>query len=273
MGFLELYGLFEQATVKIKLFFCPCLQQSGTETQQKQYFLFNSNVEKIDFRLKKINIMFTKNFRNKFEAAIALMFVFNIGLLIFRVFYSMEFRFIFLIWNLFLAVVPYFFMEIALKKQQNRWTPWLLLGGSLLFLPNSPYIITDLFHLKHQAAMPLWFDTLLVFSFAITGFLLFYNVLQKMHRFLEQRFSNFLTISGVITIIFLNAFGVYLGRFLRFNSWDIISNPWRLAQEILDRFIHPFAHPQTWGVTLGYGTLFLVCYVLVEILSSEKQVI
>lgn len=214
-----------------------------------------------------------KILKNKYELAIALMFAFNIALLIFRVFYSMEFRFVFLIWNLFLAVVPYLFMEMALKKQQNKWLAFGLFGASLLFLPNSPYIITDLFHLKHQASMPLWFDTLLVFSFAITGLLLFYDVLQKMHRFLAQQFSKIIAILGIISIIFLNAFGIYLGRFLRFNSWDIVSNPLGLAREILDRILHPFAHPQTWGVTLGYGTLFLVGFVMVEILSREREMV
>lgn len=210
-------------------------------------------------------------FRDKRELAIALFFAFNISLLIFRVFYSTEWRFIFLIWNLFLAVVPYLFMEMALKNQQKRWIAWSLFGASLLFLPNSPYIITDLFHLKHQASMPLWFDTLLVFSFSITGLLLFYDVLLKMHRFLERQFSTVWAIIGIVSIIFLNAFGVYLGRFLRFNSWDIISNPFGLAHEILDRIIHPFSYPQTWGVTLGYGTMFLVGYVMVKILERDQK--
>ena len=121
--------------------------------------------------------------------------------------------------------------------------------------------------------MPLWFDTLLVFSFSITGLLLFYDVLLKMYRFLSNQLSTIWAIFGIVTIIFMNAFGIYLGRFLRFNSWDIVSNPFSLAREILDRFIHPFAHPQTWGVTLGYGTLFLVGYVMAEILSREERLV
>lgn len=213
------------------------------------------------------------NNKNSRTLAIAIFFAFNVSLLIFRVFYSTELRFIFLIWNLFLAIIPYFLMKSALEKQQNRWISWLLFGGSLLFLPNSPYIITDLFHLKHQALMPLWFDTLLVFSFAANGLLLFYDVLLKMHRFLENQLSKIWAIIGIITIIFLNGFGIYLGRFLRFNSWDIVSNPFGLISEIADRFIHPFSHSQTWGVTLGYGMLFLVGYVMVLILSRERKVI
>jgi|AntRauTorckE5430_2_1112549.scaffolds.fasta_scaffold23030_1 uncharacterized membrane protein len=150
------------------------------------------------FKNKKMQ----KIFKNNRTLAIALLFSFNISLLIFRVFYSTEFRFIFLIWNLFLAVVPYFFMEMALKNQQKRWIAWALFGGSLLFLPNSPYLITDLFHLKYQASMPLWFDTLLVFAFAITGLLLFYDVLLKMHRFLETQFSTVWAIIGILLISF-----------------------------------------------------------------------
>ena len=205
--------------------------------------------------------------------AIIVFFTFNISLVIFRVLYSMEFRFVFLIWNLFLAVIPYFLMKMALENMQNRWISWLLFGGSLLFLPNSPYIVTDLFHLKHQASMPLWFDTLLVFSFAANGLLLFYDVLLKMHRFLENQVSKFWAILGIVAIIFLNGFGIYLGRFLRFNSWDIVANPFGLISEIADRFIHPFSHSRTWGVTLGYGTLFLVGYVMVLILSRERKIV
>lgn len=142
-----------------------------------------------------------------------------------------------------------------------------------IVLPNSPYIVTDLFHLKHQASMPLWFDTLLVFSFAANGLLLFYDVLLKMHRFLENQLSKIWAILGIIAIIFLNGFGIYLGRFLRFNSWDIVANPFGLISEIADRFIHPFSHSRTWGVTLSYGMLFLVGYVMVLILSRERKVI
>ena len=211
--------------------------------------------------------------KNNRILAITIFFMFNVSLLIFRVFYSMEWRFIFLIWNLFLAVVPYFLMKMALENTNNRWVSWLLFGGSLLFLPNSPYIVTDLFHLKHQASMPLWFDTLLVFSFAANGLLLFYDVLLKMHRFLEKQFSTIWAILGIITIIFLNGFGIYLGRFLRFNSWDIVANPFSLMSEIIDRFIHPFSHSRTWGVTLGYGTLFLVGYVMVLIFSRDRKVV
>ena len=205
--------------------------------------------------------------------AIIVFFTFNVSLLIFRVLYSTEFRFVFLIWNLFLAVIPYFLMKMALENTQNRWISWLLFGGSLLFLPNSPYIVTDLFHLKHQASMPLWFDTLLVFSFAANGLLLFYDVLLQMHRFLENQVSKFWAILGIVAIIFLNGFGIYLGRFLRFNSWDIVANPFGLISEIADRFIHPFSHSRTWGVTLGYGTLFLVGYVMVLILSRERKIV
>ncbi len=217
--------------------------------------------------------MNTKISNNKQELAIALLLSFNFGLVLFRVFYSMELRFVFLIWNLILAVIPYFLMEFALKNRAKKIVAWLLFGASLLFLPNSPYIITDLFHLKHQASMPLWFDTLLVFSCAATGLFLFYNILMKMAHFLTQQLSKMWSIIGIIIIIFLNAFGIYLGRFLRFNSWDIVTNPFGLASEILDRFIHPFSHGRTWGVTLGYGTLFLIGYVLVQIFSREKRVV
>jgi uncharacterized membrane protein len=69
---------------------------------------------------------------------------------------------------------------------------------------------------------------------------------------------------GIIFILFLASFGVYLGRFLRWNSWDIISNPFGLASSILQRFIFPFNHLQTWGVTVMLTTLFYLLYLTIK---------
>ena len=72
-------------------------------------------------------------------------------------------------------------------------------------------------------------------------------------------------------IIFLNAFGIYLGRYMRFNSWDIISNPMALFGEIVNRFVDPIHHPGTWGMTLSYGFLFIIGYFCLKLFQRSLK--
>jgi len=72
-------------------------------------------------------------------------------------------------------------------------------------------------------------------------------------------------------ILFLSGFGIYLGRFLRWNSWDIISNPQLLANDNIHRIMHPLSHPRTWGVTFGFGLLFLFGFLLLNTLQPIQN--
>ena len=194
---------------------------------------------------------------------------------IFRYYYSETTQFLFLNWNLFLAFLPFVFIHWAseLKKKEVSIIWVLLLGGiSLLFLPNSPYIITDLFHLKYwKNSAPLWFDTLMIFSYASTGVILFYATLLMMEKLLKMYFKSSTTTFLLLGILFLNAFGIYLGRYMRFNSWDIISNPMGLIGEILTYVSNPFAHPRIWGITFTYGMLFFVGYCCIKLFQKTIQ--
>ncbi|BDS11959.1 DUF1361 domain-containing protein [Aureispira anguillae] len=212
---------------------------------------------------------------NPFLTTLFLLFSYDFGLILFRIFYSDGYDFRFLVWNLFLAFLPFVFMQVAvsiLAKKRLNVLAWIMFGVSLLFLPNSPYIITDLFHLKYwKHSAPLWFDTLLIFSYALTGVILFYATLLLMERFLNHYLPSKMVQLSLLMVIFLNAFGIYLGRYMRFNSWDIIASPMGLAQEILERFMNPYAHPRTWGLTLGYGLLFLVGFYCIKLFQQSIQ--
>lgn len=213
-----------------------------------------------------------------FVVALLLLFAFNFCLVFFRIYYIEQGYYGFLIWNLFLAFLPLVFIQMA--SWWSRFPKAVLLVFfcgmmSLLFLPNSPYIMTDLFHLKNWKSsygVPLWFDTLLIFSYAITGIILFYATLLSMERLLKNYFSNFWSNSILLTIIFLNAFGIYLGRYMRFNSWDIVADPMSLVVEIADRLVNPWIHGRTWGVTLVYGGLFLVGFICVKLFQKSLLV-
>ena len=131
------------------------------------------------------------------------------------------------------------------------------MGFGCFFLPNAPYIITDLLHLKISPTHLLWLDILVIMSFALNGLLLFYLSIRDIKGIL-QTFLNKKKVNYIITIvIFLTGFGVYLGRFLRYNSWEILSNPKYLFVDIINIVIRPLANQEAWLFTILFG-LFLM---------------
>jgi uncharacterized membrane protein len=185
--------------------------------------------------------------------------MYTLVLIVFRVFYTKSGFYLFLVWNLFLAIIPYLISNF-LNNNKQKYMFYLLLPIWLLFLPNAPYIITDFFHLQQGILMPIWFDLLLISSFAVSGMLLFFLSLNDMFIVIKIRFSN--RISWIITVsaLFLSGFGIYLGRYLRWNSWEIIQQPKQLFQDIINPILHPFNHPKTWGITFGFGLFFFIIF-------------
>lgn len=197
---------------------------------------------------------------------ILLAFFAFIGLMIAaRVIYSGEYRFIFLIWNLFLAWIPFIISTSFKRIQHIKWRKQSFVFFIwFLFFPNALYIVTDLIHLDIESTVPKWYDALLLFSSSITGLLMAFVSLLRMEKFLLLKFNNKMVNMMILVILFFGAFGVYLGRFLRWNSWDIISNPFGLVVSIAQRFIFPFQHLQTWGITLLLTTLFYLLYLAIK---------
>jgi len=200
--------------------------------------------------------------------------LFSFILSVTRIFLSDSFVFIFLNWNLFLASVPYFLsLSIQkIKKGNYRKVKIIaLLIVWLLFFPNAPYILTDLFHLRIKTGVPIWFDLILIISFAwaglLFGFLSLIKIEQLLLLFLSSRQIAWLS----SIILFLASFGVYLGRFLRWNSWDVFNQPSILFYDIFNRVINPFEHPRTWGVTLLFGVLLNLIYWTIKVLGNQVK--
>jgi len=211
--------------------------------------------------------------KNKLIKLLVLFSAYSISLVIFRIWFTHSLYYSFLIWNLFLAYIPFLISQSMFTLKLSRLSFLIVFVLWLLFLPNAPYIITDIFHLSKQTTAPVWFDLLLVFSFAINGVILFFISTYKMHKIILEKTSK--RIAWIIStiIMFLSGFGIYLGRFLRFNSWDIISNPKILFVDILDRFINPTAHPKTWGVTLGFGLFLFFGFLFLNTLAPNHDTI
>lgn len=199
------------------------------------------------------------------------MSLFSFGISLTRYFVTDSKVFLFFNWNLFLAFIPWVISSLIMLKGEIK-LPLLvgLIAVWILFFPNSPYILTDLFHLRVRVEAPIWFDLIVILSFAWTGlmygFISLMDIEVLLQRYLSKRLITLLTIS----FLFLSSFGIYLGRFLRWNSWDIISNPTGLTYDIADRLINPFAHSRTWGLTILMGILLNMMYFSIKLLRGKK---
>lgn len=196
-----------------------------------------------------------------FNRALLISFLFISLLIISRVLYSGTWRYTSIAWNLFLAWLPYllstYFKDIqtsALWKQTSLFFCWML------FLPNALYIVTDLIHLRAFTNVPLWFDASLLFAAAFTGIMMAFISIRKVESFLIEKFNHKIIKFFVPLMLFMSSFGVYLGRFERWNSWDIFVNPIGLGTNILSCIISPVSNYKVWATTIIFTGVFSMLY-------------
>lgn len=144
----------------------------------------------------------------------------------------------YLIWNLFLAWMPLFFCLAAVRvaranPQVARWKFWLLATAWLLFLPNAPYIVTDLIHLGPRSRSLFWVDLVVIMLCAWTALVLGFLSLYVMQTMVSRRLGVLAGWGFVMVVSGLTGVGIYIGRFLRWNSWDLLVNPLGVASDIL----------------------------------------
>jgi len=192
--------------------------------------------------------------------------LFSLALFRLRVELSGSMKYIFLIWNLFLAWIPLVFAHTAatfsLKRKTMILTVPLAAFFWLLFFPNAPYILTDLLHLGYpKVGAPLWFDVLLIVSFAWTGLMLGMVSLFLMQDIVRRELGRVVGWLFVFAVSGLGGLGAYIGRFLRWNSWDMLLRP----MERLSEFFLYAAHPSMQSIIfIGvFSTFFIFFYVTV----------
>jgi len=209
--------------------------------------------------------------KTELERLLILSCLFSMGLTAVRIVYTHHLQFAWLTWNLFLALVPYLITRFAVQNIswiEKRWKFALLFAVWLLFLPNSFYIITDLFHLEIANRVPLWFDLVLIFSFAWNGILLGVLSIRMMEKMVQLNFPSVKEWQFVYPLMLLNAFGVYIGRYLRYNSWDVIADPFQLTEDIIYLLIHPLRHRLDWSMILCYSVFMTLIYLAVKRMSK-----
>ena len=210
----------------------------------------------------------------KQRAALALLISWCFTLVVLRVIWSGTLGYAYLFWNLFLAAIPVvsaFMLTREVAKSRVKVVIWACIW--LLFLPNAPYIATDLIHLQRLSlVIPPWYDVALLLSCAVAGILLGFVSVAEVHRVARHRFGESVAWMGIAVVMFLSAFGIYLGRFQRWNSWEILTHPWLLMMDISSHVFNPLAHPRTLAVTGVYGAALLVGYAVFHLLFFTPPV-
>ena len=205
-----------------------------------------------------------ENNRLSVTIILAMSCLLSVSLEAFRVYYSGFNTYLFLNWNLFLAVLPYVistFFLLYYRKINSKILLALILTSWLLMFPNAPYIVTDFFHLEPRVNIPYWYDLGMILSFAWNGLMLGFISLYDIQTALARKFGAFKGWAFAIFSLVLGSFGIYLGRYERFNSWDVLTNPVELFIDIANRFIHPFSHPRTMLMTILFSVVLIFGYV------------
>lgn len=175
--------------------------------------------------------------------------------------------FLFLVWNLFLAWIPYWVSLTLSSTIQGRFKKLktaIVLFIWLLFFPNAPYILTDLLHFKNFGDLPVWYDLMLLVSFAFTGLMLGWLSLMEVQDFLKSRYSRWVARLLTFTALILCSYGIYLGRFQRWNSWDIVTNPLSLLQDMFSVLMQPSVHAGTLGIAVVLGGFLTIGYMILS---------
>ena len=225
-------------------------------------------LEKLIGRIIKLGTNMNTTSITKRESTMLLLIVFSVFLTLLRVQITQNLSYTFLLWNMFLAVIPFMISEYTNRLNIEKLTKFrlsFLILFWLFFLPNAPYIITDFIHFKPNTNMA-WYDLLLFFVNALTGLLL---GLLSMHTFYQIVCSKWNTLIGnyfSIGVFFLSGFGIYLGRFLRFNSWDVIFSPF----DLLKKSFLSFQESTAWLITFGFGFLLWMSFALVKSVKTIR---
>jgi len=188
-----------------------------------------------------------------------------LGLLIYRTITTGITRYWFIPGNLVLAWAGLAFGWLLCEQLKNRpWRSWQNISLSVLwlfFLPNTWYLLTDSLHVFPTGEVSELYDVALMACLTLTGFLLGFTSLYLVHKQLVRRLSPARSWLLVELVLFISSFGIYLGRVLRWNSWDIVSNPTGLIINVSDRFIDPLGNPHALDITGLFLVILTVSYI------------
>lgn len=202
--------------------------------------------------------------RNQFVLALAVSTLVSVGLFSYGAWRNHSLAYGYLVWNLSLAWLPLIFaVRLVTLLRHKLWSSWEALAVSLLwlvFLPNSFYMISDFIHLQDVQRVDVLYDTLMFTSFIYTGVVLGFSSLYLVHLQLRRRLSARAAAGWVAITLFVCSTAVYAGRDLRWNSWDVLTNPGGILFDLSDRLQHLTAYPQMLVAIISFFVLLSSMY-------------
>jgi uncharacterized membrane protein len=198
----------------------------------------------------------------------------SIGTLVVRTYETHNYNYTFLVWNLFLAWVPlitaYFAFTAARRGIGARVGALLVVW--LLFFPNAPYMLTDFKHLHEpgHGKAPLWYDALMLSAFAWTALMLGFTSLYLVHAIVVRRVRASVGWVAVVCVLGLSSFGIYLGRFGGFNSWDVFAHPRIILSGVRQELDSLFHEPKMLAALLALTAFLVVGYLVVYAFAALR---
>jgi uncharacterized membrane protein len=200
----------------------------------------------------------------RFVRAVGLISGLCITLFIIRALSSGVTRYVFVPENLALAWSALIFAWLlAQQLAKGRWLSWRSIVLSvfwLLFLPNTWYVLTDFIHVPSTGEVSLLFDIVMFSSLTFAGFLLGFASLFLVHKELLKRLKPITSHILVLAVILLASFAIYLGRELRWNTWDIVADPSGIILNVTDRIVDPLGYPSAVNETILFFILLNTLY-------------
>jgi uncharacterized membrane protein len=167
-----------------------------------------------------------------------------------------------------------FLLALPFYDSWRRARSWALLaplvGLWLLFLPNAPYLVTDLVHLGTIPGAPLWYDGAMISAFAATGLLLGLASVFLVHAVALRGPGPRLGWAVPVAVLGLCSAGVVVGRFGRLNSSDVLVRPDRLAKFVARHLTDPLASGRALMLTAAYAGFLVIAYVVLYAASSLR---
>lgn len=200
--------------------------------------------------------------------SLSLGFVATILLVVFRVWYVGSPQYLFLIWNIFLACLPYIVVLVVSAISLPRFLQYFLFTIWFVFLPNAPYVITDFIHLRYKTQDQYWIDVMMFFTAALFSLGIGVIALEEGRKILKtistKWFARFITTLAVL----LSGFGVYLGRFPRFNSWHLFTRPTDLVGSLYDYGVTVLTQKESFMFVAMFTCIFGFSYVVYRMASK-----